>query len=109
MKWRDSVADADRDAVLRLVRSTGFFSPGEEAIAVELVDEAITLGTEASGYEFVFAAFNRDYTMILGTTCMLAALIVVFNLLSDFLAAWMNPRLRQQFAARRQRRKDPAP
>ncbi len=50
------------------------------------------------GRFYVQAAFNRDYTMILGTTCMLASLIVVFNLLSDFLAAWMNPRLRHQFA-----------
>lgn len=49
------------------------------------------------GRFYVQAAFNRDYTMILGTTCMLATLIVVFNLLSDFLAAWMNPRLRHQF------------
>jgi oligopeptide transport system permease protein len=27
----------------------------------------------------------------------LAVLIVVFNLLSDILAAWMNPRLRSQY------------
>jgi len=50
------------------------------------------------GRFYVQAAFNRDYTMILGTTCMLATLIVVFNLLSDFLASWMNPRLRHQFS-----------
>lgn len=50
------------------------------------------------GRFYVQAAFNRDYTMILGTTCILATLIVVFNLLSDFMAAWMNPRLRHQFS-----------
>ena len=55
MEWRDHVRDADRDAVLALVRSTGFFSREEEAIAMELVDEALTLGSRASGYEFVFA------------------------------------------------------
>jgi len=49
------------------------------------------------GRFYVQAAFNRDYTMILGTTVFLASLIVVFNLLSDVLAAWMNPRLRFQF------------
>lgn len=49
------------------------------------------------GRFYVQAAFNRDYTMILGTTTFLATLIVVFNLLSDFLAAWLNPRLRYQF------------
>ncbi len=50
------------------------------------------------GRFYVQAAFNRDYTMILGTTTFLATLIVVFNLLSDFAAAWLNPRLRHQFA-----------
>ncbi len=49
------------------------------------------------GRFYVQAAFNRDYTMILGTTTFLATLIVIFNLLSDFLAAWLNPRLRYQF------------
>ena len=50
------------------------------------------------GRFYVQAAFNRDYTMILGTTVFLATLIVVFNLLSDVLAAWLNPRLRYQFS-----------
>lgn len=49
------------------------------------------------GRFYVQAAFNRDYTMILGTTIFLAVLIVVFNLLSDVLATWLNPRLRYQF------------
>ncbi|MEZ5569365.1 MAG: ABC transporter permease subunit [Halioglobus sp.] len=52
------------------------------------------------GRFYVQAAFNRDYTMILGTTVFLSTLIVVFNLLSDSLAAWMNPRLRAQYASR---------
>ncbi len=49
------------------------------------------------GRFYVQAAFNRDYTMILGTTVFLSTLIVVFNLLSDIAAAWLNPRLRGQF------------
>lgn len=49
------------------------------------------------GRFYVQAAFNRDYTMILGTTVFLSTLIVVFNLLSDIAAAWLNPRLRYQF------------
>jgi len=49
------------------------------------------------GRFYIQAAFNRDYTMILGTTVFLSTLIVLFNLLSDIVAAWMNPRLRYQF------------
>ncbi len=52
------------------------------------------------GRFYVQAAFNRDYTMILGTTIVLATLIVVFNLLSDILATWLNPRLRHQYRSR---------
>lgn len=48
------------------------------------------------GRLFVQAAFNRDYTMILGSTVFFAVLIVLFNLLSDLLAAWLNPRLRAE-------------
>lgn len=48
------------------------------------------------GRFYVQAAFNRDYTMIMGTTILFAALIILFNLLSDLLAIWMNPKLRQQ-------------
>jgi oligopeptide transport system permease protein len=48
------------------------------------------------GRFYVQAAFNRDYTMILGTTVFFATLIILFNLLSDMLAIWLNPKLRQQ-------------
>ncbi len=45
------------------------------------------------GRFYVQAAFNRDYTMILGTTILLSCLIVLLNMLSDMLAVWLNPRL----------------
>lgn len=45
------------------------------------------------GRYFVQAAFNRDYTLIMGTTIFYAALIVLFNLLSDVVLILINPRL----------------
>jgi oligopeptide transport system permease protein len=48
------------------------------------------------GRFFVQAAFNRDYTMILGTVLFYAVLILFFNLLVDCAQAWLDPRLRQQ-------------
>jgi len=45
------------------------------------------------GRFYVQAAFNRDYTMILGTTILLSTLIIVFNMLSDMLTVWLNPKL----------------
>ena len=46
------------------------------------------------GRFYVQAAFNRDYTMILGTTIFYSALIIYFNLFSDILTRWLDPRLR---------------
>ena len=46
------------------------------------------------GRFYVQAAFNRDYTMIMGTTIFFSVTIVLFNLLSDICATWLNPKLR---------------
>lgn len=56
---------ADLASVPRLVRATGFFSPEEEAIALELVEERLAKGP-ASGYEFLFAERGTD---ALGYAC----------------------------------------
>lgn len=46
------------------------------------------------GRYYVQAAFNRDYTMILGTTIFFSALIILLNLIADMIMVWLNPRLR---------------
>ena len=46
------------------------------------------------GRFYVQAAFNRDYTMIMGTTIFFSLLITLFNLLSDIIAASLNPRIK---------------
>lgn len=46
------------------------------------------------GREFVNSAFNRDYTLVLGTVILYAGFIVIMNLLVDVLLVWMNPKLR---------------
>lgn len=46
------------------------------------------------GRFYLQAAFNRDYTMILGMTILFAFLIIICNLLADLLLLWLNPKLR---------------
>jgi oligopeptide transport system permease protein len=46
------------------------------------------------GREFVNSAFNRDYTLVLGTVILYAALLMLLNFLADVAAAWMNPKVR---------------
>ena len=62
-------------------------------LAGSFVVETI-FGIPGLGRFYVEAAFNRDYTMILGTTIFFSTMIVLFNLLSDLLALWLNPRSR---------------
>lgn len=52
------------------------------------------------GRFYVMAAFNRDYTMILGCTIFFSFLIILFNLLSDIVLVWLNPKLRQEIRGR---------
>jgi oligopeptide transport system permease protein len=46
------------------------------------------------GREFVNSAFNRDYTLVLGTVILYAVLIMALNLAADVVQAWMNPKVR---------------
>ncbi len=46
------------------------------------------------GREFVNSAFNRDYTLVLGTVILYASLIVICNLVVDVVQVWLNPRLK---------------
>jgi oligopeptide transport system permease protein len=46
------------------------------------------------GREFINSAFNRDYTLVLGTVILYAVLIMGLNFLVDVVQAWMNPKVR---------------
>ena len=48
------------------------------------------------GREFVEAAFNRDYTMIIGAVLVYAVLVMLLNLAADIANAWLDPRIRKQ-------------
>jgi D-alanine-D-alanine ligase len=65
MALRFEIISADREAVRDIVASTGFFSPAEVDVAVELVDERLAKGP-ASGYEFVLADCDGQ---TVGYTC----------------------------------------
>ncbi len=66
---RHELRDGDEAAVRSIVASTGFFSPAEIDIAVELVQERRRKG-DASGYHFVFldAPIDGD-SRTLGYAC----------------------------------------
>jgi oligopeptide transport system permease protein len=46
------------------------------------------------GREFVNSAFNRDYTLVLGTVILYATLVIALNLVVDVVQVWLNPKLK---------------
>jgi oligopeptide transport system permease protein len=46
------------------------------------------------GREFVNSAFNRDYTLVLGTVVLYAGFLIAMNLVVDVVQVWLNPRLK---------------
>jgi oligopeptide transport system permease protein len=48
------------------------------------------------GRFFVTAAFNRDYTMVLGTVLFYACLIIILNLVVDMIQASLDPKSRDR-------------
>ncbi len=46
------------------------------------------------GREFVNSIANRDYTLILGLTVFMGAVVIGLNLLTDLLCAWLSPTTR---------------
>jgi GNAT superfamily N-acetyltransferase len=63
--WRSTPLPEDAEKIKKLVQSSGFFSPAEVSIAVELVEERLGRGIQ-SGYFFLFA--DKGKTLI-GYTC----------------------------------------
>jgi len=60
-----------------------------------LVVEQI-FGIPGVGVDFVEAAFNRDYTVVMGTVLVYGVLLILFNLASDLIQAAWDPRVRSR-------------
>ncbi|HXS67528.1 MAG TPA: ABC transporter permease subunit [Candidatus Polarisedimenticolia bacterium] len=90
-EWRIVRKHSLRGGLLPVVT---FLGPAVSGIVTgSLVVETIFQIPGAARF-FVNAASNRDGPMLMGTTLVLAALVVVMNLVADIVAVWMNPRLR---------------
>jgi oligopeptide transport system permease protein len=80
-----------KNAILPVVSFLGPATAG--IITGSFVVETI-FNIPGMGRMFVLAAFNRDYTLILGLVVFFAMVVVVFNALVDVLLGLLNPRMR---------------
>ena len=53
------------------------------------------------GREFVGSITNRDYTLILGLTVFMGAVVILVNLITDLLCAWLDPKTRRAYRKER--------
>ena len=79
-----------------IMPTVGFLGPAIAGLfAGSFVVETI-FQINGIGRYYVQAAFNRDYTLILGISVLITFFTLTFVLLSDILATLLNPRLREK-------------
>ena len=85
--WRHALRGGIAPVVAYLGPMTAYLVSG--SFVVETIFQIPGLGRF-----FIEAAFNRDYTLILGLVVFYATIIVLLNLVSDLVQVWLDPRLR---------------
>jgi oligopeptide transport system permease protein len=85
------IRHALRGALLPIISYAG---PAAAALLTGSVIVETIFQIPGVGREFVQAALNRDYTMVMGTVVVIALFTIVFNLIVDILYAVVDPRVR---------------
>jgi len=71
-----------------------YLGPAFVAMITGSVVIDLYFSTGGIGLNYVNAALNRDYAVMLGVTILYGALTVLFNLVADVLYAWLDPKIR---------------
>ena len=89
-EWRILVRHALRGGLLPVV---SFLGPAvARAVTGAIVVEKI-FAVPGVGQYFVNAAFNRDYTLVMGVVIFYAGFLILFNLLVDLAYGFLDPRV----------------
>jgi oligopeptide transport system permease protein len=82
-----------RGALLPVV---AFLGPAAAGILTGSFVVETLFAVPGMGQWFVKGAVNRDYSLVLGTALVYAALVAALNLAADLLGAWLDPRVRDE-------------
>ena len=77
-----------------LIPVVAYLGPAMAGLAVGAVVVERVFSIPGLGNTLVEAAFNRDYTMVLGAVIVYSVFLVFMNLLSDLALAFLDPRTR---------------
>lgn len=89
--WGELNGGALRLAALPVVAYAG--AALAQLLTGSLVVEQV-FGLPGLGRYFVLGALNRDYTLLLGVIALFGGLILLLQLLTDLLLAWLDPRIK---------------
>lgn len=89
-EWKIVIKHALRGGLTPVI---SFFGPAIAGLLTGSFVVEQVFNIPGVGKSFVQSAFNRDYTMIMGTTIFFSALLILCNLISDILQVVLNPRL----------------
>jgi len=100
-----ALAAAPLDDVLALWSGLGYYSRARNLhrCAQAVVSEhggqfprssAVLATLPGIGRFFVDAALNRDYPLVMGITLVYGGFLIAFNILTDLVRGWLDPRVR---------------
>ena len=90
-KWKIIFGHAMKNSLIPVIT---YFGPMLAYIVTGSIVVEQIFAVPGIGRQFVSSIINRDYPMIMGTTIVLAILIVVMNLVSDILYKVVDPRIK---------------
>lgn len=90
-EWKVVVFHALKPALLPIV---SFAGPATASIITGSIVIEQIFGLPGVGQHFIKGAINRDYTLVMGVVILSAVCIVVFNIITDILYAYLDPKVR---------------
>jgi len=85
--WRHAMKPA-------MMPVASYLGPSFVAMITGSVVIDMFFSTGGIGLSYVNSALNRDYAVMLGVTILYGALTILFNLVTDVLYAWLDPKIR---------------
>ena len=89
--WRVLWGHAMTGALLPVV---AYLGPAAAALITGSILIETMFAVPGVGRHFVDAALNRDNPLVMGITITYGAFLIVFNILTDLLRGWLDPRVR---------------
>ncbi len=90
---REAVVVVKHALPLGILPVLSFLGPAAARVVTGSIVVEQVFAIPGLGRQLVGAAFNRDYTLVLGVVLFYAGLLLVLNLLVDLAYAWLDPRV----------------